>query len=235
MEDKNKIFSIIVPVYNESKTILEVLKHVENANIGNVKKEIILIDDFSTDGSRKILEGLGHQYKIILHEKNKGKGAAIKNGFKEATGDFVIVQDADLELDPNDYSALIKPLLDGKYDVVFGNRFSKENKNKLRYVSNFWGAKLLSFVSNILTGLRFSDIYVGYKVFTREVVNKILPKLKSDRFAIEAELTARIKKFRVCEVPISYFPRSYGEGKKIRWTDGIKGLWAIIRFNMLDF
>lgn len=235
MEDQLKTLSIIIPVYNESGTILKVLDRVKNARTGALEKEIILIDDFSTDGSREIIEGLKYQYKVILHEKNRGKGAAIRSGFGEVTGDFVIIQDADLELDPNDYGKLLAPLLLGRYDVVFGNRFNQEKMERLRYVSNFWGVKLLSWVSNILTGLKLSDIYVGYKVFRKNVIKEILPRLKSDRFAVEAELTARVKKFKVCEVPISYLPRSYKEGKKIRWTDGIKGLWAIIYFNLFDF
>ena len=235
MESEQKTLSIVIPVYNEAKTIRDVLEHVKNSDIGNIKKEIILVDDFSTDGSRDVLKKMEEEYKIVFHEKNKGKGAAIKSGFAHATGDFVIIQDSDLELDPNDYHLLLQPLLENSCDVVFGNRFSKENRNKLRYVSNFWGARLLSWVSNILTGLRLSDVYVGYKVFKRNVVQDILPRLKSDRFAIEAELTARVKKFKVCEVSISYFPRTFEEGKKIRWTDGVKGLWAILRFNLFDF
>lgn len=235
MENEQTTLSVIIPVYNERGTILEVIRRVEAADIGGIKKEIIFVDDFSTDGSREFLSEISSRHKVILHKRNLGKGAAIKSGFKEATGDFFIIQDADLELDPNDYRLLLRPLLGGRCDVVFGNRFSENNKKQLRYISNFWGARLLSLVSNILTGLRLSDVYVGYKVFKKEVVASILPRLKSDGFAIEAELTARVKKFRVCEVPISYYPRSYEEGKKIRWTDGIKGLWAVIKFNLLDF
>ncbi len=232
MRHEEKTLSIVIPVYNEKNTILKVIEKVEKVQLPGIRKEFILVDDCSSDGSREILQGLAGRYRVVLHDANKGKGGALKSGFSQASGDFVIVQDADLELDPQDFPRLLQPLLDGTADVVFGTRFHEGNLGRLRYISNFWGVRTLSFASRMLNGLRLSDIYIGYKAFTREVIARILPHLKSDRFAIEVELTARIRRFRVREVPVAYYPRSYAEGKKIRWTDGIKGLWAIIRFNL---
>ncbi|TSC91542.1 MAG: family 2 glycosyl transferase [Parcubacteria group bacterium Licking1014_17] len=224
--------SIIIPVYNEEKNLPEVLKRVEAVNIGDVNKEIILIDDCSKDGSRDIINSLSDRYVKIFHEINKGKGTAVRNGLKKATGDFAIIQDADLEYSIENYPALLFPILSRGYDVIFGNRYYESNRHI--YSSFYYGVRFLSFVSNIINRQKLSDIYVGYKVFNRRVINYLAGRLVSNRFAVEAEITARLRKFKIAEVPIYYKPRSFKEGKKIRWIDGLKGLMAVLYFGLID-
>ena len=226
----NKL-SIIIPVYNESSTISEIIKRVKTADSLGLDKEIIVVDDASTDSTKEVLES---EIGIIVekHWRNKGKGAALKTGFKKAGGDIVLIQDADLEYDPKDYPILLKPILDGKADAVYGSRFVTNQPRRVLLFHHYIANIFITFLSNIFTNLNLSDIETGYKAFRKEVIDSILPKLQSDRFGIEVELTARVakKKWRVYEVGISYSGRTYEEGKKINWKDGVAAIWHIIRF-----
>lgn len=228
--------SIIIPVFNEKNTVLALLKKVTDINLGEIKKEIILIDDGSTDGTRDILKTLGGQYKVVYHEKNKGKGAAVRTGFKNATGDMILIQDADLEYDPQNYFNLMKPILDGKADVVFGSRFMNPEFHHVSKLSHLANIVLTGF-SNLLTGLKLTDMWTCHKIFTKKVVDTISPKLTGNRFEIEPEMTALIakNKFRVSEVPLSFLGtfRTIKEGKKVRMKDGVVSVWYMIKFNLL--
>lgn len=234
-----KKLSIIIPVFNERSTIKEILKRIEAAETNGFEKEIIIIDDFSNDGTREVLNGLDSGYKVFFHDKNAGKGAAVKKGFEKATGDIVLIQDADLEYDPDDYSRLIQPIVSGRADIVYGSRFLKSDvtsQNKIVYRRGYLFSKLLNWLSNLLSGLRLSDMYVCYKVFSSEAAGRITPEIKSRRFGIDPELTALAakNKFRVLEVPIRYRGRTYEEGKKINWKDGLAAVWHIMRFNLFQ-
>jgi glycosyltransferase involved in cell wall biosynthesis len=229
---RKTVLSVIIPVYNEEKTIAFVLD--ELLALEEVA-EIILIDDGSVDNSVKVIEAYLTNEKIKLFKqfRNMGKGAAIKKGFEFATAPIVIVQDADLEYSPQDYKTILKPIIDGKADVVYGSRF-QGGPGRVLYYRHELGNKLLTFLSNLLTDLNFTDIETCYKAFKREVIQNI--NLESDRFGIEVELTAKIAKvkgLRIYEVPISYNGRTYDEGKKITWKDGVAALWHIIKFNLL--
>jgi len=227
--------SIVVPVYNEVNTIRTLLNTVNAVEIFGLEKEIVIVDDFSTDGTRDALKALNFpNYRIFYQEKNQGKGAAIRRGFAEATGDFVIVQDADLEYDPREYSILLEPLLDGRADVVYGSRFVGDRPHRVLFFWHYVGNKLLTILSNMFTGINLTDMETCYKAFTEKALRKILPALKSNRFTIEPEITARVaqKKLRIYEVGISYSGRTYAEGKKINWKDGLSALLAIIKYNL---
>lgn len=225
--------SIVIPVYNEKNTILKILKRIGAVNLDGVEKEIILIDDYSTDGTREILNNLDN-YKVFFQDKNMGKGRAVKRGFEEASGGIVLIQDADLEYDPNDYPLLIKPILDGRADVVYGSRFLKDSNSKIVYKHGYLFSRFLNWFSNFLNGLWLSDMYTCYKVFSKEAVKKITPDVKSKRFGIDPELTALVakNKLRILEVPVKYQGRTYQEGKKINWKDGLAAVWHIVRFNI---
>ena len=230
--------SIIVPAYNEKNTIKEILSTILRADALGLDKEIIVVDDFSSDGTREILKESEklNKYKIFYHDRNKGKGAALREGFGRATGDFIIVQDADLEYDPDEYGSMLQPLLDGKADVVYGSRFMGAAPHRVLFFWHYVGNRFLTMLSNMFTNLNLSDMETGYKAFTKEAIKKILPNLKSNRFGIEVELTASASKFnlRVYEVGISYSGRTYAEGKKINWKDGAAAIWFIIKYNMLS-
>ena len=233
-----KKLSVIISVYNEKNTIEEIIKRVESVNLDNIEKEIIIVDDKSTDGTREVLGRYKGKHRVIFLERNYGKGNALRNGFKEANGDIIIIQDADLEYDPNDYPKLIRPIFEKETDVVYGSRFLKSSSlnNRIVYKRGYLFSRLLNRLSNILSGLKLSDIYTCYKVFSKEAVRKITPDIKSNRFGIDPELTALIakNKFRVLEMPISYQGRTYEDGKKINWGDGIAAIWHIIRFNIFQ-
>ncbi|MFH0853962.1 MAG: glycosyltransferase family 2 protein [bacterium] len=226
--------SIIIPVFNEAKTIKKILYLIKKTDIGNIEKEIIIIDDGSTDGTKDILKDIGAEYKIIFKNKNEGKGSAIKIGFLESSGDILIIQDADLEYNPNEYSELIKPIIDGHADVVYGSRFSNYKPHRILYFWHFLINKFLTLFSNILTNLTLSDMETCYKVFNRKSIDLIKNKITAKRFGIEPELTALVakNKLKIFEVGISYFGRAYDEGKKIKWKDGFAAVWHIIKYNL---
>lgn len=233
----SKTLSVIIPVFNEKNTIREIIKRVEAVRLPGLEKELIVVDDGSTDGTREILNDLNRSsLRIFFQEKNQGKGAAVRRGFAEATGDFVIIQDADLEYDPQEYPLLLEPLLDGRADAVFGSRFMGHRPHRVLFFWHYVGNKLLTTLSNMFTNLNLTDIEVCYKAFTRDALLSFRSELTSNRFGIEPELTARVskKRLRIYEVGISYSGRTYAEGKKIGWKDGVAALWAIIKFNVFD-
>jgi glycosyltransferase involved in cell wall biosynthesis len=223
--------SVVVPVYNEYQTLTEIVRRIRAVPIA---KEIILVDDGSTDGTRDLLRGMQHQddLRIIFHEKNRGKGAALKTAFQHATGDIIIIQDADLEYDPADYPRLIQPIVEGKADVVYGSRFMGGQPHRVLYFWHSLGNRVLTCLSNMFTNLNLTDMETCYKVFRREVLTSITPTLKQNRFGIEPELTAKVarRNYRIFEIGISYSGRTYNEGKKIGWRDGLKALWCILRY-----
>ena len=227
--------SVVLPVYNEKKTIREIVERVLRSEI-SIEKELVIVDDFSRDGTREMLPQIQREMEatyrikleVVLHDRNRGKGAALRTGFKHATGDIILVQD-----DPRDYPTLLKPMLEGRADVVFGNRFHGGAHRVLyfwHYVTNVG----LTFMCNLLTNLNLTDMEVGYKVFRREVLEAIA--LKTDRFGFEPEVTIKVSRLhvRIYEVPIMYHGRTYEEGKKITWRDGVAAVWHILRFRFFD-
>lgn len=229
------LLSIIIPVYNEKETILKLFDAVEKADIGDIKKEIIIIDDCSTDGTAGILNNLQSECKIIFKKKNEGKGAAIKDGFFASAGDIVIIQDADLEYDPNEYKEIIAPIVCGHADVVYGSRFGNHKPHRILYFWHYVANKWLTYFSNMLTGLTLNDMETCYKAFNRKSIDLLKHKIRAKRFGIEPELTALSakNKFAIFEVGISYYGRTYEQGKKIGWKDGFAAIWHIIKYNLL--
>lgn len=221
--------SIVIPVYNEKKTIEEVIRRVQNAEI-NLEKEIIIVDDGSEDGTRQILEKLNQpNIKTFFHTKNQGKGVALQTGFSKAEGDIILIQDADLEYNPRDYPKLLEPILDGRADAVYGSRFLG-GPHRILFFWHYIGNKFLTTFSNMLSNLNLSDMETCYKVFRKETIDKIT--LKSKRFGFEPEITIKLSKLksRIYEVPISYSGRDYSEGKKIGWKDGVAAIFHIFRY-----
>lgn len=227
--------SIIIPIFNEIKTLPHVIEAVLSSAVP-MEKEIILVDDGSTDGSGDFIKNLSSEYKKIFLSRNSGKGAALRAGLSASSGDIVLVQDADLEYSPNDYEDVIKPIINGDADVVFGSRFITAHPRRVLYFHHYLANKIITFISNLFTGLNLSDMETGTKVFNRKAVNLIKNKLVSDRFGIEPEITARVSRaqLRIYEVGISYKGRTYSEGKKIKWHDGLAAIWHIIRFNLIS-
>lgn len=228
--------SVIIPVYNESTTIHTLLSSVWDEKLPHWQKEIIVVDDGSTDFTQDALKIWEKRVKVVYQRKNAGKGSAVAAGLKLATGDVVLIQDADLEYNPDDYPKLLKPFLEGKADVVYGSRFVGADAHRVLYFWHYVGNKFLTTLSNVFTNLNLTDMETCYKVFRREVIQQIAPKLRSDRFGFEPEVTARLAKTgaRVYEVGISYQGRTYAEGKKIGWKDGVKAIFAIIYFNLFE-
>lgn len=229
-----KKLSVVVPVYNEGKTVKEILQRVEEVKLSHLDKEIIVVDDGSTDGTREILKTFGAKHLVLYHDKNRGKGAALRTGFERVTGDFIVIQDADLEYDPANYPVLLKPLLEGNADVIYGTRFVGGEAHRILFFWHSVGNKIITTLSNMLTNLNLTDLETGAKAFNRNALDQIAPYLTSNRFGIEAEMTALVarRKLRVYEVGISYCGRTYEEGKKITWRDGLAAVWHILRFNL---
>ena len=223
--------SVVIPVFNERQTIVEIVERVRNAPYD---KEIIIVDDASTDGTGDILDELAEASDITLfrHEKNRGKGAALRTGVRVASGDVTIIQDADLEYDPVDYPKILDPILSSKADVVYGSRFVGGESHRVFYFWHSVGNKVLTLLSNALTGLNLTDMETCYKAFKTEILKSI--DLKEDRFGFEPEITAKLarKRLRIYEVGISYSGRTYDEGKKIGWKDGMQAIWCILKYNL---
>lgn len=231
-EDPSKelLLTVIMPVYNEAATIVEAVKVVLQTTY---KKELVIIDDGSTDGTREILTQIRHSdVKVIFHEKNTGKGAALRTGFAQAMGDIILIQDADLEYDPSEYSTLLRPIFSGKADVVYGSRFAGHGAHRVLYFWHYVGNRFLTLLSNLFTNLNLTDMESCYKVFTKEALRGV--QIRENRFGFEPEITAKISKksLRIYEVPISYYGRTYAEGKKIDWRDGAWAIWCILKYNL---
>lgn len=233
--------SVVIPVYNEEKTLRNLVDRVREVPI---RKEMILVNDCSKDDSRQIMDELEQEaegddfnrVRTFHHEVNKGKGAALRTGFENVEGDIVIIQDADLEYDPHEYPRLLQPIIEDKADVVYGSRFLGDQAHRVLYYWHYLGNKFLTVLSNCFTNLNLTDMETCYKVFRRNVIDELTPKLVQNRFGFEPEVTARVarRRYRVYEISVSYSGRTYAEGKHIGWRDGFKALWCIVRFGVAD-
>ncbi len=233
--------SIIIPVYNEEKTLVEVLEKVKTVILPNgLSKQIIIVNDGSNDNSKKVAEDYirsnpGNNIELIHSETNKGKGASVRKGIQKASGEFLIIQDADLEYDPNEYVQLLRPVIDGHADIVYGSRFRGNNPHRILFFWHTMGNKFLTFLSNMFCNLNLTDMETCYKLMNTSIVKKI--KLKEDRFGFEPEITTKISKvknIRIYEVGISYYGRKFREGKKINWKDGIHAIWCIFKYSIFS-
>lgn len=231
--------SIIVPAYNEAATIVRILDKIRSVQlIGGMRSEIIVVNDYSTDDTETVVRTYMASHpqsgiRVLVHDRNRGKGAAIRTGIQEATGDCVIIQDADLEYDPNEFNLLLKPMLDGVADVVYGSRFMGGNPHRIIFFWHTIGNKMLTFLSNMLTNLNLTDMETCYKLFRRDIIQSI--RLRENRFGFEPEVTAkmsRIKGIRIYEVGISYYGRTYQEGKKINWVDGFRAIYCLFKYGL---
>ncbi|MCL5884157.1 MAG: glycosyltransferase family 2 protein [Deltaproteobacteria bacterium] len=227
------LLSVVIPVYNERNTIREIVRSVEAVSLPGIAKEILLVDDFSTDGTRDILkdhldgrDGL----RILYHDRNRGKGAALRTGIAQTKGDIVLIQDADLEYDPQEYPKLLAPIVVGKADVVFGSRFAGGESKRVLFYWHSLGNKFLTHLSNMFTNINLSDMETCYKVFRGEIIRKI--RIEEDRFGFEPEVTSKVARMgcRIYEVGIGYSGRTYAEGKKINWKDGVRAIWCILKY-----
>lgn len=222
--------SIVIPIYNERETLLKILEKVERADTLGLEKEIILVDDGSKDGTRDILKTLESKYRVIYHSKNQGKGGALRTGFGYAKGDIILIQDADLEYNPEEYPKLIQPILENRADAVYGSRNLKNNPRFRK--SYYWGGILISWLTNLLYGSNLTDVCTCYKAFKAPVLKSF--QLKSNGFDFDVEVTAKAlkKKYKIIEVPINYYPRKIEEGKKIRPRDGLIAIWKILKYRL---
>jgi len=232
------LLSVVIPVYNEKATLFEIIRRVLDAPV-RLDREIILVDDCSRDGTQELYSQIPQKFpntriRVVRHPVNQGKGAALRTGFREAQGDVILIQDADLEYDPADYPKLVQPLLDGKADVVYGSRFAGGEPHRVLYFWHYVGNRFLTLLSNMCTNLNLTDMETCYKVFRVEVIRNL--KLRCNRFGFEPEVTAKVARgrWRIYEVGISYSGRSYEEGKKITWRDGVRAIFCIIRFALAD-
>jgi glycosyltransferase involved in cell wall biosynthesis len=238
MTGRSNLLSIIIPAFNEEKTIVSVLEKISNINLGPVNKEVIVVNDHSTDNTIKVIEQYikektSENIRVFSHEKNSGKGSAIHTGIRNSTGDYLIIQDADLEYDPDEYQHMLNPILDGFADVVYGSRFMGSNPHRILFFWHTVGNRFLTFLSNVFTNLNLTDMETGFKSFRSEIIKNI--NLKEKRFGFEPEVTAKISKIpgiRIYEVGISYYGRRYEEGKKINWKDGLRAMYCIFRYNL---
>jgi glycosyltransferase involved in cell wall biosynthesis len=237
----NQRLSVVIPVYNEEKTLMDLVDRVREVPI---RKELILVNDCSSDGTAAVLDKLQadsegddfNRVRVFHHEVNQGKGAALRTGFGHVDGDIVIIQDADLEYDPSEYPRLLKPIIENKADVVYGSRFLGDQAHRVLYYWHYLGNKFLTVLSNCFTNLNLTDMETCYKVFRREVIEELTPKLVQNRFGFEPEITARVarRRYRIYEISVSYSGRTYAEGKHIGWKDGFKALYCIVRFGLAD-
>lgn len=233
------VLSIVIPAFNEEKTIISILEKVRNCRLPDgIEKEIIVIDDCSKDSTASLVREYREKYpevniKLIVHAENRGKGAAIRNGIRLAEGDYLIIQDADLEYDPDEYTEMLQPVLNGVADVVYGSRFMGGKPHRILFFWHSIGNRFLTFISNMFTNLNLTDMETCYKLFRMEIIKSI--QLKEDRFGFEPEVTAKVSRIpgiRIYEIGISYYGRQYQEGKKINWKDGLRALYCILKYNL---